>query len=156
MRRSSPAILLPWGCGPVAQMTIQNCWILGGRRVIAIDRVPERLDMAAAHGKADTINFCNARPMECIRMSVIESSHMLYESWTSGTTPCRSRRDFPKGITHCEKNYDSLCNDLFGVSRIITLFVRESSGTAACSSCCQQTKNSWIRRYPVNSLTKIS
>jgi hypothetical protein len=30
------------------------------------------------------------------------------------------------------------------------LFVRESSGAAACSSCCQQTKNTWFRRYPVN------
>jgi threonine dehydrogenase-like Zn-dependent dehydrogenase len=46
-----------WGCGPVAQMAIQSCWMLGAGRVIAIDRVPERLDMASAHGKAETINF---------------------------------------------------------------------------------------------------
>jgi threonine dehydrogenase-like Zn-dependent dehydrogenase len=44
-----------WGCGPVAQMAIQNCWMLGAGRVIAIDRVPERLEMARAHGKAETI-----------------------------------------------------------------------------------------------------
>jgi threonine dehydrogenase-like Zn-dependent dehydrogenase len=46
-----------WGCGPVAQMAIQSCWMLGAGRVIAIDRVPERLDMAGTHGKAETINF---------------------------------------------------------------------------------------------------
>jgi threonine dehydrogenase-like Zn-dependent dehydrogenase len=46
-----------WGCGPVAQMAIQSCWILGAGRVIAIDRVPERLALAASHGKAETINF---------------------------------------------------------------------------------------------------
>jgi threonine dehydrogenase-like Zn-dependent dehydrogenase len=46
-----------WGCGPVAQMAIQSCWMLGASRVIAIDRVPERLKMAGTHGKAEAINF---------------------------------------------------------------------------------------------------
>ena len=32
-----------WGCGPVAQFAIQSAWMLGAGRVIAIDRVPERL-----------------------------------------------------------------------------------------------------------------
>jgi threonine dehydrogenase-like Zn-dependent dehydrogenase len=31
--------------------------MLGANRVIAIDRVPERLDMAKTYGKAETINF---------------------------------------------------------------------------------------------------
>jgi threonine dehydrogenase-like Zn-dependent dehydrogenase len=46
-----------WGCGPVAQFAIKSAWMLGAGRVIAIDRVPERLTMAAEHGKAETINF---------------------------------------------------------------------------------------------------
>jgi len=46
-----------WGCGPVAQMAIQSCWMLGAGRLIAIDRVPERLAMARTHGRAETINF---------------------------------------------------------------------------------------------------
>ena len=46
-----------WGCGPVAQFAIQSAWMFGAGRVIAIDRVPERLRMAAKHGKAETINF---------------------------------------------------------------------------------------------------
>jgi len=46
-----------WGCGPVAQMTIQSCWMLGAGRVIAIDCVPERLEMARTRGRAETINF---------------------------------------------------------------------------------------------------
>jgi threonine dehydrogenase-like Zn-dependent dehydrogenase len=46
-----------WGCGPVAQFTIQSAWMLGAGRVIAIDRVPERLEMARVHGRAETINF---------------------------------------------------------------------------------------------------
>jgi threonine dehydrogenase-like Zn-dependent dehydrogenase len=46
-----------WGCGPVGQFTIQSAWMFGASRVIAIDRVPERLAMAATHGHAETINF---------------------------------------------------------------------------------------------------
>ncbi|MFO1349549.1 MAG: zinc-dependent alcohol dehydrogenase [Gammaproteobacteria bacterium] len=46
-----------WGCGPVGQLTIRCAWMLGAGRVIAIDQVPERLAMAEAHGKAETINF---------------------------------------------------------------------------------------------------
>jgi threonine dehydrogenase-like Zn-dependent dehydrogenase len=46
-----------WGCGPVAQMCIQSAWLLGAGRVIAIDRVPERLAMARDQGKAETLNF---------------------------------------------------------------------------------------------------
>jgi threonine dehydrogenase-like Zn-dependent dehydrogenase len=46
-----------WGCGPVAQFAIQSAWMLGAGRVIAIDRVPERLEMAQTHGRAETINF---------------------------------------------------------------------------------------------------
>ncbi len=48
-----------WGCGPVAQFTIQSAWMLGAGRVIAIDRAPERLAMARKHGRAETINFDN-------------------------------------------------------------------------------------------------
>lgn len=46
-----------WGCGPVAQFTIRSAWMLGAGRVIAIDRVPERLQMAEQKGPAETIDF---------------------------------------------------------------------------------------------------
>ena len=46
-----------WGCGPVAQFAIKSAWMFGAGRVIAIDRVPERLTMAREIGKAETINF---------------------------------------------------------------------------------------------------
>ena len=45
-----------WGCGPVGQMAIRSAILLGARRVIAIDRVPERLTMARAGG-AETIDL---------------------------------------------------------------------------------------------------
>jgi threonine dehydrogenase-like Zn-dependent dehydrogenase len=45
-----------WGAGPVGQMAIRSCVLLGAKQVIVIDRVPERLSMARAGG-AVTINF---------------------------------------------------------------------------------------------------
>jgi threonine dehydrogenase-like Zn-dependent dehydrogenase len=45
-----------WGCGPVGQMAIRSAVLLGAKRVIAIDNVPERLSMAEAGG-AETLNF---------------------------------------------------------------------------------------------------
>lgn len=46
-----------WGCGPVGQFCIASCWMFGAGRVIAIDTVPERLEMARSKGKAETIDF---------------------------------------------------------------------------------------------------
>ena len=46
-----------WGCGPVGQFAIQSARMLGADRVIAIDRIPERLDMARAHGDAEVIDY---------------------------------------------------------------------------------------------------
>jgi threonine dehydrogenase-like Zn-dependent dehydrogenase len=46
-----------WGCGPVAQFCMKCAWMLGAGRVIAIDRVIERLKMAKDHCNAETINF---------------------------------------------------------------------------------------------------
>jgi threonine dehydrogenase-like Zn-dependent dehydrogenase len=45
-----------WGCGPVAQFVIRSAWMFKAGRVIAIDRIADRLKMARA-GKAETINF---------------------------------------------------------------------------------------------------
>jgi threonine dehydrogenase-like Zn-dependent dehydrogenase len=45
-----------WGCGPVGQFAIRSAFLLGAERVIAIDRIPERLQMAR-DGGAETINY---------------------------------------------------------------------------------------------------
>lgn len=46
-----------WGCGPVGQFAIQSARMLGADRIIAIDRIPERLEMAREHADAETIDF---------------------------------------------------------------------------------------------------
>jgi threonine dehydrogenase-like Zn-dependent dehydrogenase len=45
-----------WGCGPVGQMAIRSAILLGAEQVVAIDRLPERLEMAEAGG-AIPLNF---------------------------------------------------------------------------------------------------
>lgn len=45
-----------WGCGPVGQFTIKSAFLLGAGRVIAIDKFPERLQMAKTSG-AEIIDF---------------------------------------------------------------------------------------------------
>jgi threonine dehydrogenase-like Zn-dependent dehydrogenase len=45
-----------WGCGPVGQFAIRSAFLLGAERVLAVDRLPERLEMAR-EGGAETINY---------------------------------------------------------------------------------------------------
>jgi threonine dehydrogenase-like Zn-dependent dehydrogenase len=45
-----------WGAGPVGQFAITSAFMLGAARVIAIDRIPERLEMARAVG-AITVDY---------------------------------------------------------------------------------------------------
>lgn len=45
-----------WGCGPIGQFAIRSAFLLGAERVIAIDRVDYRLQMAR-EGGAETVNF---------------------------------------------------------------------------------------------------
>jgi threonine dehydrogenase-like Zn-dependent dehydrogenase len=50
-------VVAVWGCGPVGQFAIRSAFLLGAARVIAIDRVPERLSLAAVKGGAEVIDF---------------------------------------------------------------------------------------------------
>ena len=50
-------IVAVWGCGPVGLFAIQSALLLGAERVIAIDRVPERLQRAQMLGGVETINY---------------------------------------------------------------------------------------------------
>jgi threonine dehydrogenase-like Zn-dependent dehydrogenase len=56
-----------WGCGPVGQFCIRSAWLLGAGRVIAIDREPERLRMAAACGKAEVIDLTATDVYEALK-----------------------------------------------------------------------------------------
>ena len=55
-----------WGCGPVGQFAIRSAFMLGAGRVIAIDKVPERLRLAEAAG-AETLNFDQVDVLDALR-----------------------------------------------------------------------------------------
>ncbi len=56
-----------WGCGPVGQFAIKSAWLLGAERVIAIDRFPERLAMAASQGQAEVLDYEEVDVPEALR-----------------------------------------------------------------------------------------
>jgi threonine dehydrogenase-like Zn-dependent dehydrogenase len=50
-------VVAVWGCGPVGLFAIKSAVLLGAERVIAIDRIPERLKMAQDYAGAEVINY---------------------------------------------------------------------------------------------------
>ena len=54
------------GCGPVGQLAIASARLLGAGRVIAVDRVPSRLDLARQQG-AEVINFEEEDPVAMVK-----------------------------------------------------------------------------------------
>ncbi len=59
-----------WGCGPVGVLAIKSCFLLGAKRVIAIDMVPERLALAREAG-AEVIDFAK----ENVQDTLMEMTH---------------------------------------------------------------------------------
>ncbi|MFW6183157.1 MAG: zinc-dependent alcohol dehydrogenase [Chloroflexota bacterium] len=60
-------VLAVWGCGPVGQFAIRSALLLGAERVVAIDRFPERLQMAAQADGVETINYADVDVVEALK-----------------------------------------------------------------------------------------
>jgi threonine dehydrogenase-like Zn-dependent dehydrogenase len=50
-------VVAVWGAGPVGQFAMHSARVLGAERIIAIDRYPYRLQMAAEKNGAETLNY---------------------------------------------------------------------------------------------------
>ncbi|APX86070.1 glutathione-dependent formaldehyde dehydrogenase [Methylorubrum extorquens] len=61
-----------WGCGPVGVLAVKCCYLLGAKRVIAIDSVPERLALAREAG-AETIDLGSQN----VQDTLMEMTHGL-------------------------------------------------------------------------------
>jgi threonine dehydrogenase-like Zn-dependent dehydrogenase len=55
-----------WGCGPVGLFAIMSAFVLGAKRVIAIDSVKERMELARRLG-AEVIDFTQGSVLEQIK-----------------------------------------------------------------------------------------
>lgn len=62
-------VVAVWGCGPVGQFAIKSALMLGAERVIAIDRVSERLDMVRQHanGRTDIVDYSSTDVMDQVK-----------------------------------------------------------------------------------------
>lgn len=60
-------IVAVWGCGPVGLFAIKSAYLLGAGKVIAIDRIPERLAMARDLCEAVTIHYEEQDVLEALR-----------------------------------------------------------------------------------------
>jgi threonine dehydrogenase-like Zn-dependent dehydrogenase len=60
-------VVAVWGCGGVGLMAMASARVLGAQRLIAIDRLPERLRLAEEHCGADTINFEEEDVLDALR-----------------------------------------------------------------------------------------
>jgi threonine dehydrogenase-like Zn-dependent dehydrogenase len=56
-----------WGCGPVGLMAIKSAFMLGAERVIAIDRVPERLHLARVNSQVELIHYDEEDVVEVLK-----------------------------------------------------------------------------------------
>jgi threonine dehydrogenase-like Zn-dependent dehydrogenase len=59
-------VVVVLGCGPVGQFAIASAKLQGAGRVIAVDRIPSRLDMARDQG-AEVINFDEEDPIKVVK-----------------------------------------------------------------------------------------
>jgi len=56
-----------WGCGGVGLMAQKTAFMLGAGRVIAIDRIPERLQMARDKVGSETINYAETDVLDRLK-----------------------------------------------------------------------------------------
>lgn len=56
-----------WGCGPIGQLAIKSAALLGAEKVVAIDDIPERLQMAAENSGAIPVNPKEADVSETLK-----------------------------------------------------------------------------------------
>jgi threonine dehydrogenase-like Zn-dependent dehydrogenase len=103
-----------WGCGPVGQLAIASAYLFGAERVIAIDRVPERLTLAVRHSHAIPINYeeddvferlraltAGRGPDSCIDAVGMEAHGISLEAWYDLVkTTTYSETDRPTALRH--------------------------------------------------------
>ncbi len=127
-----------WGCGPVGQFSIRSAWMLGAGRVIAIDRVPERLAMAR-EGKAETINFEDVKVYDAL------------QEMTQGRGPDRCI-DAVGCEAHCMGSFDAIVDR---VKAAVMLATDRAHVVREAIMCCRKAGTISIPGVYVGALDKI-
>jgi threonine dehydrogenase-like Zn-dependent dehydrogenase len=99
------------GCGPVGQFAIASAKLMGAGRVIAVDTVPDRLEMARAQN-AEVIDFNKEDPVEVIKAltggagvdRVIDAVGVDAEAPVSGPAGKQAKQQQPEEDRQVAKN----------------------------------------------------
>ena len=59
-------VVAVWGCGPVGQFAIRSAFMLGAEKVLAIDHIPERMELARKGG-AEVLDYADDELMSKLR-----------------------------------------------------------------------------------------
>ena len=68
------------GCGGVGLATIQGAVIAGAGRIVAIDRIPSKLELAKAMGATDLVNAVEGDPVRQVRDLIRGGVHYSFEA----------------------------------------------------------------------------
>lgn len=82
-----------FGCGPVGIMAMKSAWLRGAGRVIGIDSVPYRLQLARTSANVEVIDINEHDPVELLRSLTRDADPMCASTrWASRPTAPGSRR----------------------------------------------------------------
>src|SRR6266513_2684798 len=87
------------GCGGVGLSAVNGAALAGAERIIAIDRVSSKLDLARELGATDTINASNLDPVEAVRELTKGGVHYSFEALGTKDTAEQSFRMLRAGGT---------------------------------------------------------
>jgi S-(hydroxymethyl)glutathione dehydrogenase / alcohol dehydrogenase len=74
------------GCGGVGLSAVNGAALAGAERIIAIDTVPSKLEVARELGATDTLNASNADPVKAVRDMTGGGVHYSFEALGTKTT----------------------------------------------------------------------
>jgi len=87
------------GCGGVGLSAINGAAIAGAGRIIAIDMVPQKLELARKFGATDTINPADGDPVEALMEMTKGGAHHTFEAIGLKTTSEQAFRMLQRGGT---------------------------------------------------------
>src|ERR1700730_7351471 len=74
------------GCGGVGLSAVNGAALAGAERIIAIDTLPSKLELARELGATDTLNASNADPVQQVREMTGGGVHYSFEALGTKTT----------------------------------------------------------------------
>jgi threonine dehydrogenase-like Zn-dependent dehydrogenase len=106
-------VVAVFGCGPVGQFAILSAFYMGAGRVLAVDNVPGRLEIARRQG-AEVINFDSVNPVHALLDLTrgIGPDRVIDAVGVDARSPHQESSDFPLDdeISRIERQRSQVCD----------------------------------------------